>query len=193
MQKTKASFLVKIKILINLDELKKVAERVIKSNFPQNDSYEHEDWNIKINRNSAFVTSKQISTRANGQKVNAFKAAYLAKIGNDWKIVDNRHNLKTNNTVEQEEEEGIKNMIVSETMAGRERDTEKECSHRNSTPTTSFIGSYDNNAMSVLGFETIKTQVTDYQKKTHTKLPFSPIKNSDYVIKIHGNNAIVTN
>ncbi|HSJ69364.1 MAG TPA: nuclear transport factor 2 family protein [Anditalea sp.] len=70
------------------DELAEIGKKVFSENLESSfESFEFTDFKIRINGTSAFVTYNQTNSLKDGTKVRYYKAEYLEKINNEWKMI----------------------------------------------------------------------------------------------------------
>lgn len=70
------------------DELAEIGKKVFRDNpVTSSESFEFTDFKIRINGTSAFVTYNQTNTLKDGTKERYYKAEYLEKINDEWKMI----------------------------------------------------------------------------------------------------------
>ncbi len=170
------------------DALKIEVESLFKNLLtPSPDTYDFNNWNIKINGNAAFSTCTQTTNRPSGNNSEFFKSDYLEKNNGEWKIVDHRYFNKPSS--QDVEESAIKNTIEGETSAFKQREAEKAIGFWLNTPYTSHH--YTAKGLGYVRGANVGTTITNYLK-ANSKIDNSPTNYHDYIIRINGNSAWAT-
>lgn len=81
------------KMIVGFEAIKANAQKVMAdyNHKPNPNSWSFNNWDIKLNGNSAFVSCVQTTKTDHGTFIDVFKSDYLEKINGQWKIVDHRY------------------------------------------------------------------------------------------------------